>query len=90
MFVQIIIIVVGVAAAAIVAVYNNNNNNFPICYPGCLLTRLHHSKIYKEDHGPSIFTCQSIQSMLIRIEDFPTATKWENLPVAYLCLPTVV
>ena len=51
----IIIIVVGAAATTVDVVINNNNNNFPICYLGCLSTRLQ-SQIRMEDHGPSIFT----------------------------------
>ena len=44
-----------VAAAAAVVI----NNNFPLCYSDCLSTRPTHLQIRKEDHDPSIFTCQA-------------------------------
>ena len=57
-------VIIGRHLILLSVVVNNNNCYFPIGYQGCLSTRRRHSQIHKEDHGPSIFTCQHVQSIL--------------------------
>ena len=41
--VVVVVVVIVVVVIVVVIVNSNNNNNFPICFPGCLLTKRRHS-----------------------------------------------